>query len=220
MPSKEEVFKTALSGKQIPILTLDNKWHRLLEPEERTPQIKNLENKLNDLVKRQGKLNTESKDIKKIKKKLMDEIVVIADKLLQIPDSMKLSRDLDEHKRLIKECNEKLEAYEEELSKLPREIDRVNKELMTMSMDICYKKIQANDKDIRELDEWIKQTRRELKKKVIRKQEKEEFNHQMYAYMHDIFGAGVIEMFDRKYNLEDTGEKNKKEKKRKNAPES
>lgn len=220
MPSKEEVFKTALSGKQIPILTLDHKWHRLFGQEERTPQIRNLENRLNELVKRQGKLNTESKDIKKIKKKLMDEIVMIADKLLQIPDSMKLSRDMDEHKRLINECNEKLEGYEEELSKMPREIDRVNKELMTLSMDICYKKIQENDKEIQALDEWIKQTRRELKKKVIRKEEEEEYNHQMYAYMHDIFGADVIEIFDRKYNLEATGEKTKQGKRKKSAPES
>ena len=39
----------------------------------------------------------------------------------------------------------------------------------------------------------------ELKKKVIRKQEKERKNQALYSYMHDIFGADVIEIFDMKY---------------------
>ena len=30
--------------------------------------------------------------------------------------------------------------------------------------------------------------------------EKEMMNHQLYSYMHDIFGAEVIEIFDMKYN--------------------
>lgn len=38
--------------------------------------------------------------------------------------------------------------------------------------------------------------RKELKKKIIRKQEGEQKNKELYAYMHDIFGPDVIEMFD------------------------
>lgn len=219
MAGKDDVFKNALSGKKIPILTLDNKWHKLFGPDDMTSQIKSLEKKLNELVKRQGKLNTESKDIQKIKKKLMDEIIVIADNLQQTPESKKLSKDREDHRRLVKECNDKMSAYEEELYLLPREIDRTNRELMMASMEVCYQKIQANDKEINALEEWIKQTRRELKKKLIRKQEKEEENNRMYSYMHDIFGADVIELFDMKYHPESAGEKIKKNKKS-NAPKS
>lgn len=210
MAGKDEAFKKALSGKKIPILTLDNKWHRLFDKEDITPRIKTLENKLNELVKRQGKLNTESKDIQRIKKKLMNEIVVIADNLQQTPDSQKLSKDREDHRRLVKECNDKLGAYEEELYGLPKEIDKVNRELMMASMEICYKKIQENTKEIDALDDWIKQTRRELKKKLIRKQEREEANSKLYSYMHDVFGADVIELFDMQYTPEDAGKKTKK----------
>ena len=35
-----------------------------------------------------------------------------------------------------------------------------------------------------------------MKKKIIRKQESEMKNKELYAYMHDIFGPNVIEMFD------------------------
>ena len=214
MAEKEDSFNKALSGKKIPILTLDNKWHKLFSPEDMTSQIKSLEKKLNDLLKRQGKLNTESKDIQKIKKKLMEEIIVIADNLQQEPESKKLSKDREDHRRLVKECNDKMSEYEEELYLLPKEIDRANRNLMMASMEVCYQKIRANDREIKVLDEWIKQTRRELKKKLIRKQEKEEETNRMYAYMHDIFGADVLELFDMKYRpVVDAGTKGKKNKK-------
>ena len=223
MTNKDENFKKALSGKKIPILTLDNKWHKLFTQTEITPTIKNLEKELTTLVKRQGKLNTEGKDIKKIKKKLMDEIVLIADELVKDPDNKKLLRDMTEHKRLIKECNEKTDVYEEELVQLPQKIDKINRQLMLASMEVCYKKIQENTREIDALDTWIKEMRRELKKKAVRKQEKEEMNNQLYAYMHDIFGADVIELFDMKFQPEDTTGKEKQTRrgrKNNNAPKS
>lgn len=211
MSNKDEVFKTALEGKKIPILTLDNKWHKLFTRVDATPEIKALEDRLNELVKRQGKVNTESKDIKKIKKTLMNEVVVIADGLVQEPDNKKLSKNMEEHKRLIEECNEKLDAYEEEMLELPREIDKTNRKLMLMSMEICYSKLQENAKELKTINEWLKKVRRELKKKMVRKQEKEEQNNELYSYMHDIFGADVIEIFDMKYNPESHNNKSSKE---------
>ena len=38
---------------------------------------------------------------------------------------------------------------------------------------------------------------------MIRKQEREWLNQEMYAYMHDIFGPEVIEIFDMTYNPDD-----------------
>lgn len=202
MSNKDDVFKNALEGKKIPVLILDNKWHKLFNHADVTREIKALEERLNELVKRQGKVNTESKDIKRIKKTLMNEVMVIADNLLQSPDSKRLNKTMDDHKRLIEECNEKLKDYEEEMLELPREIDRTNKKLMLATMEICYKKLQENTKELSTINEWIKNVRRELKKKMVRKQEKEAENNNLYSYMHDIFGADVIEIFDMKYNMD------------------
>ena len=47
----EEVYKPALTGKKIPTLTLDNKWHQLFTQTESNPQIENLQTQLNDLLK-------------------------------------------------------------------------------------------------------------------------------------------------------------------------
>ena len=149
---------------------------------------------LNDMLKRQAKLNTETKELKKLKKKLMDEVVLLADAMGERP-TKKQDKEMADHKRLIEECNEKMDAYEEELVELPRQINQLNNQLMLITMDVCCKKLQQNTKELSEIEEWISGIRRELKKKVVRKQEKEAVINRLYAYMHDIFGAEVIELF-------------------------
>lgn len=202
MARSDEVFKTALVGKKIPILTLDNKWHKLFTQAEFTPELKGMEKNLNDLLKRQAKLNTESKELKKLKKKLMDEVVILADAMGDHP-TKKQDKEMADHKRLIEECNEKMDAYEEEMVELPRQISQLNNQLMLITMDVCYRKLQQNTKELSEIEEWISGIRRELKKKVVRKQEKEAVINRLYAYMHDIFGAEVIELFDMQYDPEE-----------------
>lgn len=202
MSRADEVFKPALVGKKIPILTLDNKWHRLFTQSEFTPELKGMEKNLNDMLKRQAKLNTETKELKKLKKKLMDEVVILADAMGERP-TKKQDKEMADHKRLIEECNEKMDAYEEELVELPRQINQLNNQLMLITMDVCYRKLQQNTKELSEIEEWISGIRRELKKKVVRKQEKEAVINKLYAYMHDIFGAEVIELFDMQYDPEE-----------------
>ena len=191
MAKKEESYKQALNGKKIPILTLDNKWHRLFTMMEPDKELKRLEENLNTLLRQQGKMNTESKSIKKIKKKLMDEIV----QLMEHEDKASLKK-IDENKRLIEECNDKLDEYQDKLLDIPKEIDQANYALMIRTMEMCYEVLQKNTKEIDEIGEWINKVRIELKKNIVRKQEKEIKNHELYAFMHDIFGADVIEIFD------------------------
>ena len=198
--NKHELFAGALTGKKGPILTLDNKWYRLLNELGREA-AKDLEAQLNELLKRQGKLTTEAKDIKKLKKKLMNEIVPMVDEVEQTRDK-KLLKDIDDHKRLIEECNQKLESYQEELIDLPREIDQLNQKLMLLTMEYCYDTLQENTEQINAIGDWVTQVRIELKKNLIRKQEMEQKNHEIYAYMNDIFGAEVMDLFDLAYDPE------------------
>lgn len=191
MAKKEESYKQALSGKKIPILTLDNKWHRLFAMMEPDRDLKRLEENLNTLLKQQGKYNTESKSIKKIKKRLMDEIV----QLMENNDTAS-NKKIEENKRLIEECNIKLDEYQDRLLDLPKEIDKANYDLMIRTMEMCYEVLKINTKEIDELGEWISKMRVELKKNIVRKQEKEIKSHELYSFMHDIFGADVIEIFD------------------------
>ena len=201
MSRKDEVFKSALVGKNIPILTLDNKWHRLFTQTDISPKIKKKQEELNDLLKKQGKLHTDVKSIKKLKTKLMDEIVASMGD--DERENAGLARKKEENRRLIEECNEKIEDHQDELFDVEREINEVNYELMLLSMEVCYDVIGENTQEIEEIGKWINQVRIDLKKNVVRKQEKEYFNQELYSYMHDIFGPEVIEIFDMKYNPSD-----------------
>ena len=199
MSKKEELYEQALKGKKIPILTLDNKWYKLFPNLNDYPNILNLARELNDLLKRQGKLNTETREIKNIKMRLMQEIVPMVDELEQQPNKA-LEKKIEDNKRLIEESNERLESYQDELMEIPGMIDKANRALMLATMEYCYENMESNTEEIVRIAKWVSEIREELKNNLIRKQEKEIYNRQMYAYMHDIFGADVIEMFDMKYN--------------------
>lgn len=196
--AEEEEYRKALVGRNVPLLTLDNKWHQLFTQAQSNSRIQALEEKLNVLVKRQGKLNTESKDIRRLKRKLMNDIIGMVDELGHGDPGT--DKKMDDNRRLILECNEKMKQYQKELEGLPEKIEQVNQQLMLETMEVCYRKIQENTKEIDEITEWMDSVRIEMKKKAVRKVEYEENNFRLYSYMHDIFGPDVIEIFDMKYN--------------------
>ncbi len=197
---RKSIFSDALQGKNIPVLTLDHKWYRLFD-EVGKKEVKKLSEELNTLLRRQGRLNTEARDIKKLKKKLMAEIVPMVDQAEQSGDS-EIEKNIEVYKRLVEECNQKLEGYQDELLELPGEIEKVNFQLMLLTMECCYYTMQESSDEIRAIEDWVTEIRIELKKRLIEKQEMEQRNHVIYSYMHDVFGAEVLDLFDMKYNPE------------------
>ncbi|SCP95167.1 hypothetical protein [Anaerobium acetethylicum] len=191
-----EEFRKSLENKKVPILTLDKKWHNLIPDTAKTSAVRDSEKALNDLLKRQGKLVNDIKDLKRIKSDLMQEIVDHMDAADTNPSS---GKKLEENQRLIIEINEKIESYDDELLDIPRSIKEANEILMLQSMDVCYGILQENASGIRKIGEWIKQVRIELKKNIIRKQDMEQKNAEIYSYMHDILGPEIVDLFDLEY---------------------
>lgn len=202
-------FSKLLEGKKLSVAVLDHEWHELFKYVKPDREIKRLEEKLNELLKRQGKANTETKEIRKIKAKLMDEIMQMMNEIGESEPSAKVQKKMDDNKRLINECNEKIDAYQDELLDLPKQIDEVNRKLMIRTMELCYDDIAANTRDIKEIAEWIAKVRVELKKQVLRKQDRETRNQELYRYLHGIFGADVIDIFDMAYYPEQQKETEK-----------
>lgn len=195
MGKTADKYEAALAGKKVAAVTLDNKWHQLFTCVPKTRRIEEKEKELNELLKRQGKCTTQAQDIRKLKKKMMDEIVSLMNR--QDAASIKKTED---NSRLIEECNEKIQQYREELLDLPSRIDEVNKELVAETMRVCYRIMHDNNEEIRMVTDWIEKTRVEMKKNVVRKQEMETENQNIYSYMHDIFGSEVIDLFDMKFD--------------------
>lgn len=158
----------------------------------KTDEISATEKELDELLKLQGKYNNELKDLKKLKSKIMSNIVA------NMGDDSDEKRDKD--KQLIDEINEKADHIEGEHIEIQKNIKAVNDRLMLLSMDYFSEKIEKNKLESKEIDDWIANIRVELKKNVIRKQNRDINNREIYSYLHDIFGAEVLNLFDIEYD--------------------
>ena len=187
-------FRKALEHKKLPLLVLDQKWHRLFAIHGKTDEIRNAETELNNLLARQGKLNSDLKDYKKVKNQLMDEIVQNMEGSDGNASDKEKVRDKD--KRMIDELNERIDAAEAELLELPQKTKQVTENLLILSMEYFYAKIKINTQESKEIEEWINQVRIDLKKNIIKKQNRDINNREIYAYLHDICGPQVLDLFD------------------------
>lgn len=189
----EEVKKN-VAYKRLPIVILDERWHRLFPEKEKTSEIRKLEKNLNELLKRQGQITNDLKALKKIKASLMKEILENSE--VEGESDSKRQKLMARNQKLLIEAKEKIEALEEEEFEIPEKIRTANIELMIEGVDECYRRIHQNYKDIQLLGVLINEMRTELKKHVVDKQDKEIMNTEIYSYMHDILGPEMMEIFD------------------------
>lgn len=184
-------FQSAIAKIKIPMLILDQKWHRLFALGGKTASVKELEAKESELLKRDAELKKELKDLRKVKENLMASVMSNMEGTSDF-----VSKKLDDDKRLLEECKGRIEVAEAELRDLPRQTEEVNRELMMATMDFCYDKLRTNSTEAEEITNWIKDIRVQLKKNVIRKHNREINNKEIYSYMHDVFGMEVLNLFD------------------------
>ena len=198
----KEAFEIAIKSSRVPVLILDQKWHRLFAISGKPSEVKEVEAKINELLTRQGKLGEEEKRLKKIKNDLMQQIM----QNMEGADSENTASDkeaqLDEAKRLLDEANERSQANQDELLEIPKQIQENNNHLMLLTMQFAYEKLRKNTDEIQQISDWIADVRVKLKKNIIKKQNREINNKEMYAYMHDIFGKDMMRMFDVFYDGE------------------
>lgn len=181
--------------KKVHILTLDNRWHELFA-NNKTRKLKELENKLNQLIKKQGQYNNDYKDYTQLKKKIMADIV---DHMSEDSTNQHVNKIMERSKKHINDINKKLEKIEKDLPKMPSEINKTNMALVEISMSICYERIIKRKKELSEMELKINSLRDELKELMVQKNESKDEYDKFYAYMHDLVGAEVIEQFDNIY---------------------
>ena len=192
---EKKAFTEALKKAKIPVLVLDQKWHRLFAIKGKPDRVKELEEQLSDILARQGKMTQELKDLKRLKSNLMKNIVDNMD-AIDTPSEDAKSKKMEENRRLIDEVNQKIADNEDALLDIPKEITTTNDALMMETMTFCYEQLRENYHEAEEISDWIKKIRVELKKNIIRKQNREINNREIYAYMHDVFGKDIINLFD------------------------
>ncbi len=189
-----------IKNKKIPILTLDARWHELFPERSKTSVIKDLEQRVKELLKKQGKLVNDIKDMKTLKNSLLREILQNMNIGNDIHAKSK-EKKMGQNKQFITELNEKIDTAMDELSEIPYQIKEVNEALMLESLKICYGNLEDYHTQLHEITDSIEKMREELKKKIILKQELEENNAKVYSYLHDLLGPEIMEHIDRNTQL-------------------
>ena len=189
-----EKLKSCTAINDIPILTLDERWYHLITDKLKTDEIRYWEKRLNELLKKQGQVNNDIKEVKKIKKQLIQDVV---DNMQDEDNDPKKAKVMEQNQRLIQEAKDKINSLEDEALDIPRDIVDANRNLLIETVKVCYNKINSNKEDLEVLDKWINATRVKLKKNILIRQDKEEANNRMYSSMHDILGVDVMKELDR-----------------------
>ena len=95
-----DILKDSGVFTNIPILTLDERWYRLVNSKIKTDEIIYWEKQVNELLKKQGRINNDIKDIKKLKKQLINDVV---ENMEEDDDSKAKQKLMNQNQRLIQE---------------------------------------------------------------------------------------------------------------------
>lgn len=190
----DKAVRDALKGKKVPILVLDQRWHTLFPHGEKPADVLALEEKLNGLLKRQGFLVNDIKDLKMTKQKLMDGIV---SGMSEAPGTL-TDKKKKNQQRLLLEIKERIGQESDELMELPRQIKWVNEQLLATGTVYCFERLASGDEQIQVLTKEINDRREELKEMVGLKADLEDSMDSAYSLMHGLLGHDVMNLYDHK----------------------
>ena len=189
-----EEIRALFANTSVPLVTVDKRWHELFPEKYKSSKIKSLEADVKSLVKKQGKLVNENKDLKRAKKKLMSDIV----KNMEDAENPVIKKG----KKLMEELNEKILINEDELAKIPYELREANEKLMAYSMLECYERMLENREKIDNIKTWLDEVKEQVKEKKVKPLMLEEDTQKIYSYLHDLVGPEAMNRFDKDKKIE------------------
>lgn len=131
-----KAMKDNAALKNLPILTLDQRWYRLVPESVKTDEIRYWEKRVNELLKKQGQVNEDLIQVKKIRKGLFRGIV---NHMNQNDEDPKKQKIMDESQRLIYEARDKISQLEDESDEVPKKL-RIANCIFFMKQSKCVMK--------------------------------------------------------------------------------
>lgn len=187
----EQEIRNALKGKTIPILVLDQRWHELFPYGEKPGPVITLEEQVNQLLQRQGKLVNEIKELKKVKKRLMAGIV----SGMSTPYE-KSKNKKDNQQRLFLETKERIETESRELMTIPNQIKKKNEELLIVGAGYCLEKLRDGDARLESAKKRLEELQQQVKEAKTYKEDLEKQIDSAYSLMHGVLGHDIMNLFD------------------------
>lgn len=192
---KKEYIEDILRTKKVPIVLLDPLWHAAKE-HIKSKIIDKEEKELQDLLKEQGKLNTDYKEYTVIKQNFLKEILLVSGKVQESnhPDHLE---ELNKLHQSTLGANQKLEDIERRLEEIDAKIEEKNKMLVSEMIAVGYSYIDNYKEQNEKLENEIAALREKLLEKTNKKKSNDAFLKEIYNYLHSIVGREQIEIIDK-----------------------
>ena len=193
---KKEYVNDILKSKKLPIVLLDPLWLSAKE-HIKSKTIEKAEKELQELLKEQGRLNTDFKEYTVVKQNFLKEILVVSNRAQETNSEADLE-ELNKLHQSTLSANKKLEEIEARLETIDEEINEKNKEIISEMIAVGYSYIENYKEQNEELENEITALREEMLKKNNKKKENDIFLKEIYNYLHSIVGREHIEILDKK----------------------
>ena len=184
----ELILSETLDNRKIPFLVLDSRWYDLFPNEGKASSLSSLEDKLNQLMKEQGKLVNEIKDLKRAKRKVMDEVV---NEMTSMSEKKRR-----QNQRLILELKERIDNETQRVMEIPYEIKAANQALLVEGMYILSQGMGKTRDELKEMREEIQELRATLMEKQKCLDEQQEKSNRTYTYVHNLIGPTANLLFE------------------------
>lgn len=193
---KKEYVNDILKSKKLPIVLLDPLWLSAKE-HIKSKTIEKAEKELQELLKEQGRLNTDFKEYTVVKQNFLKEILVVSNRAQETNSEADLE-ELNKLHQSTLSANKKLEEIEARLETIDEEINEKNKEIISEMIAVGYSYIENYKEQNEKLENEITALREEMLKKTNKKKENDIFLKEIYNYLHSIVGREHIEILDKK----------------------
>ena len=195
---KAKFDSKVLRKNDISLLILDERWNKLFENTQKSPQIAAAEEKLKDHIKEEARLIAEAREIAANKKNHMDRIIKLTPAVFENnePEAIK---EMEFCEKEIKRINERSRKIEEELDILPDKKKKANLELLEQTVNIIYFKMRSGRKRVEELEKLIEEERSRLKAHIDEKESLSQDDTDIYSYFHDLLGGEELQRLDEEF---------------------
>ena len=195
---KAKFDSKVLRKNDISLLILDERWNKLFENTQKSPQIAAAEEKLKDHIKEEARLIAEAREIVANKKNHMDRIIKLTPAVFENnePEAIK---EMEFCEKEIKRINERSGKIEEELDILPDKKKKANLELLEQTVNIVYFKMRSGRKRVEELEKLIEEERSRLKAYIDEKESLSQDDTDIYSYFDDLLGGEELQRLDEEF---------------------
>ncbi len=188
-------LRERLAGNRFPILVLDKNWYNIFEKIEKTPDIVELEQQLNKLLKDRSRLSSEEKDYKRVKKENVARIMELTEKAFGNDDSL-AKKEMEKSQQIIQDINNRLTEYETTLVEIEDNIRDTNNLLLEACVRDSYDKMHDLKDKISLIDKQILEIRALLKKRLRQREIVNENYKSILDYLQKSVGDEIIRILD------------------------